>query len=367
MMRIMTRIVPASVLGGLFLLAAGCGEKTTATPSGLKYADKVIGKGPEVKSGDFVEVQFIGWLQADDTQFGSSREEKGPFRFRLGKGEVIKGWDEGIAGMKVGGKRKLYIPAALGFGDKSQGLLLPPNSDLLYEIELVRILDEFKTEDLKLGTGPEVKYGDVVEVQFVGRLQANDTHAGSSREEKGPVLLRLGIGEVIKGWDAGIAGMKVGGKRKLYIPAVLGFGDKSQGPLLPPNSDLLYEIELVRILDGFKMEDLKEGTGPIVKWTDTVEALYTGWLKDGGTKFDSNVESGIPLPFQIGGQNPQMKVIHGWESGVCGMKVGGKRKLTIPAELAYGKAGSPPKIPADADLVFEVEIVNIMVVRWLHG
>jgi FKBP-type peptidyl-prolyl cis-trans isomerase FkpA len=104
---------------------------------------------------------------------------------------------------------------------------------------------------------------------------------------------------------------------------------------------------------GLKYKDLKEGTGAEAKAGDTVEVHYKGWLKD-GTKFDSSLDRGQPFSFQLG----QGRVIKGWDEGVAGMKVGGKRKLTIPSELAYGKNGRS-KIPPDAELTFEVELLKV--------
>jgi|SRR5438034_4279042 len=105
---------------------------------------------------------------------------------------------------------------------------------------------------------------------------------------------------------------------------------------------------------ALKIEDLKEGTGPAVRAGDTVEVHYTGWLKD-GKKFDSSLDRKETLPFTVGAGN----VIKGWDQGVIGMKVGGKRKLVIPPDLAYGKLGFGKVIPPDAELTFEIELMNI--------
>jgi FKBP-type peptidyl-prolyl cis-trans isomerase len=98
-----------------------------------------------------------------------------------------------------------------------------------------------------------------------------------------------------------------------------------------------------------------EGKGPAAKTGDRVEVHYTGTLLD-GTKFDSSLDRGQPFQFVLGGG----MVIKGWDQGVVGMKKGGKRKLTIPSSLGYGKRGSPPKIPPDATLVFEIELLRIL-------
>ncbi|MFQ3592534.1 MAG: FKBP-type peptidyl-prolyl cis-trans isomerase [Gemmataceae bacterium] len=109
------------------------------TKSGLKYEDSKVGDGAEAKAGDTVEVHYTGWLAKDGKKFDSSLDRGEPFSFRLGAGMVIKGWDEGVAGMKVGGKRKLLIPAELGYGARGAGRAIPPNADLVFEVELLKI------------------------------------------------------------------------------------------------------------------------------------------------------------------------------------------------------------------------------------
>ena len=106
---------------------------------------------------------------------------------------------------------------------------------------------------------------------------------------------------------------------------------------------------------GLKVLDLKVGDGKMAEKGMTVRVHYTGWLAD-GTKFDSSRDRGEPLPFQIGADPPM--VIRGWDEGVAGMRVGGKRKLTIPPDMAYGEAGFRDVIPPNATLVFEVELVD---------
>ncbi len=108
------------------------------TASGLQYEDLVEGTGPEAKAGDSVQVHYTGTL-TDGSKFDSSRDRGSPFSFQLGAGRVIKGWDEGVAGMKVGGKRKLHIPAALGYGSRGAAGVIPPNAELIFEVELLGV------------------------------------------------------------------------------------------------------------------------------------------------------------------------------------------------------------------------------------
>jgi FKBP-type peptidyl-prolyl cis-trans isomerase len=112
-------------------------RKVVTTKSGLKYEDLEEGLGAEAKSGDRVQVHYTGWLK-DGKKFDSSKDRDQPFEFNLGKGEVIKGWDEGVAGMKVGGKRKLIIPSELAYGKRGRPGI-PPDSELTFEVELLDI------------------------------------------------------------------------------------------------------------------------------------------------------------------------------------------------------------------------------------
>lgn len=112
------------------------------TPSGLQYEDTQLGTGAEAKSGQRVSVHYTGWLFNDGKQgnkFDSSKDRGQPFQFGLGAGQVIKGWDEGVQGMKVGGTRRLVIPAALGYGARGAGGVIPPNATLLFEVELLAV------------------------------------------------------------------------------------------------------------------------------------------------------------------------------------------------------------------------------------
>lgn len=113
-------------------------ENAVTTPSGLKYIDIQEGDGATPKAGQRVFVHYTGTLE-DGTKFDSSRDRNRPFDFKLGAGQVIKGWDEGISTMKVGGRRQLIIPPELGYGARGAGGVIPPNATLVFDVELLRI------------------------------------------------------------------------------------------------------------------------------------------------------------------------------------------------------------------------------------
>jgi len=230
----------------LVLLAAfGCAgeeDKFTKTASGLKYLDLTEGTGDEVKSGDWVKVHYTGTLRRDGTEFDSIIKRGEPAVFKVGVGKLIKGWDEGIPGMKVGGKRKLIVPAALAYGQHARPKI-PANSELVFEVEVLGTY-KVKITDLVEGKGPPVGNNDTVSVHYTGRLASNKVQFDSSRGKR-PLEVTIGRGEVIPGWEDGLVGMRVGGKRKLEIPAELGYGAKGFPPDIPPDADLEFEVELV--------------------------------------------------------------------------------------------------------------------------
>ena len=113
-------------------------EQAIQTASGLEYVEIVEGTGRRPKAGESVSVHYTGWLKSG-TKFDSSRDRGQPLVFPIGRGRVIKGWDEGVGSMKVGGKRKLIIPAHLGYGDSGAGGVIPPGATLIFEVELVGI------------------------------------------------------------------------------------------------------------------------------------------------------------------------------------------------------------------------------------
>ena len=126
----------------LFILFNGCSsdkeQSTVTTTSGLKYVDEVIGTGPTPEKGKLVTVHYTGTLE-DGKKFDSSRDRNTPFTFTIGVGQVIKGWDEGVMSMKVGGKRKLTIPPDLGYGQRGAPPAIPPGATLIFDVELLDV------------------------------------------------------------------------------------------------------------------------------------------------------------------------------------------------------------------------------------
>jgi peptidylprolyl isomerase len=166
--------------------------------------------------------------------------------------------------------------------------------------------------------------------------------------------------------------MQPGGRRLLVVPPELALGETGAGDI-PPNATLVMEVELLDVVpppepvemeevdpadyeeteSGLQYFDVVEGDGPSPEEGQLVTVHYTGWLED-GTQFDSSVQRGEPFTFPLG----QGQVIPGWDEGVATMKVGGKRQLVIPPELAYGEQGRPG-IPPNSTLIFDVELLDI--------
>lgn len=226
----------------------------------LEYIEIEAGSGAQPKPGDVVSVHYTGTL-TNGTVFDSSYSRNEPIAFVLGRGQVIKGWDEGIARMREGGKAQLVIPPELGYGARGAGGVIPPNATLHFDVELVGVqagppeapqpVESYTTAanglqyaDLLVGNGAEARKGQSATVHYTGWL-TDGTSFDSSLNRGQPFTFNLGAGQVIKGWDEGVQGMKVGGKRQLVIPAALGYGSRGAGGVIPPNATLVFEVDLL--------------------------------------------------------------------------------------------------------------------------
>ena len=225
----------------------------------------------------------------------------------------------------------------------------------------------------KKGGGVKANPGDQVSVHYVGTLtDSAKTKFDSSRDRGQPFSFALGAGQVIKGWDEGIALLHVGDMAVLTIPSNLGYGERAMGKI-PANATLAFEVELMDVKEAPKPWDVKglkkdstdsglnyivvkKGNGTKAVNGKKVSVHYSGFLGDGSWKlFDSSVQRGQPIEFNLAvGQ-----VIKGWDEGIGLMSVGDKMRLIIPYQLAYGEMGRPPIIPAKATLIFDVELMSV--------
>jgi peptidylprolyl isomerase len=239
-------------------------EELIAMDNGEQYADLVLGDGTEAISNTTVTTEYSIWVtNGSSNDFVFSSDDSQPVTFVVGKGDVVfPGWEQGVIGMKVGGKRLLRIPPDLALGSESSSSI-PANSTLIMEITLTDVkeprkatkVDEkdyitassgLKYYDIQVGTGVTPTVGQTVVVNYVGWLE-DGTQFDSSYDRGEPFSFALGMGNVITGWDLGVASMKVGGIRQLVIPSALGYGDSGAGSTIPPGATLIFEVELVEI------------------------------------------------------------------------------------------------------------------------
>jgi len=260
----------------------GCnkGPEIVTLDSGLKYMDDSLGTGREAKDGDLVSIHFKGWMIPKDStgelfsdwstdqsksmlSLGDSKMRNQPIKFVLNSSSFIKGSDEGIVGMKTGGRRTMIIPSKLAYGEAGIGFI-PPNTDLKVVVELLEVKDKvvaemwqvdstlFKTTAsgikyaiISQGEGPVVEAGKMVTVSYSGYL-IDGTLFDSSVERDEPISFVVGQGQVIPGWDEGMLLLKKGDKARFIIPPQLGYGEM-QLEKIPANSTLIFDTEIVDV------------------------------------------------------------------------------------------------------------------------
>ena len=260
----------------------GCnkGPEVVTLESGLQFMDDSLGTGREAKANDLVSIHFKGWMVPKDTaselfsdwsadqsknmlSLGDSKMRNQPIKFILNSGSFIKGTDEGIVGMKTGGRRTMIIPSKLAYGEAGIGFI-PPNTDLKVVIELLEVKDRVVAEMWKVdstlfkttasglkyavisqGEGPAVEAGKVVTFHYSGYLQ-NGTMFDSSVERDEPIMFIVGQGQVVPGWDEGLQLLKKGDKARIIVPPQLGYGEMVLEKI-PVNSTLIFDTEVIDI------------------------------------------------------------------------------------------------------------------------
>lgn len=248
----------------LMLAFWSCSDnRTTITEDGLEITDTEVGKGEVAEASDFLTIHFRGSLENGDV-FESTFERGEPIVVQVGTGQLpIKGWDDGMIGMREGGKRSLVIPPNLAFGDQGIEGFIPGGENIYMDIELISInkppqpwsYNENELESMESGlrfyihesgNNTKPKAGDMITVHYSGYLE-DGTMFDSSRLRDQPFEFAVGQGQVIPGWDEGLLNMSVGERRTLVIPPDLGYGERGAGAVIPPEATLIFDVELIAI------------------------------------------------------------------------------------------------------------------------
>ncbi len=242
------------------------GLDTVKLASGLAYIVVKKGRGASVKEGNRAIVRYTGYF-IDGRKFDSSFDHPGAedFDFIIGRHQVIEGWEKGVVGMRKGEKRRLIVPYKMAYGEQGRNPVIPPKADLVFDVELVdyEIVTPPKVFDVsgkdtvttasglqyiavKKTKGRQVKAGDTVTVFYTGYFR-NGKIFDSSVERGDSIMLIVGRHMVIPGWDEGLQKMKEGEKYRFIIPYKLAYGEQGRPPIIPPKSDLIFDVYLKKV------------------------------------------------------------------------------------------------------------------------
>jgi len=388
-MEITTRIIILLLMFGLL----SCNVQRNLTKesvfidheSGFSYQITKKGNGISPAINDVVKVHYKLMLE-DSTLVDSSYDREEPATFKLGAGQVIKGWDLAMSQFSVGDEAIIILPPNLAYGDRTAGQI-PANSVLIFDLKIVDVIpapkpfvvsetaEVVETESglkytrVENGRGPELTKGMRVVVHYTGFFE-DMTVFDSSVERNEPVELILGRNMVIKGWEEGLTKLREGDKARLWVPYNLAYGEQGRGPI-PPRSDLIFDIEVLEAEAMKKVEPFQAagkdtvstdsglqyiivsgGRGDYPAEGSVITVHYTGYLPDGKI-FDSSVERQQTFTFVLG----QGQVIPGWDEGIALMQKKAKYRFIVPPEMAYGARGVGP-IPGNATLIFDVELID---------
>lgn len=236
--------------------------------SELGIEDVIVGEGREAVSGSFVDVHYVGVLNSTGEQFDASWDRGGAFSFELGAGRVIAGWDEGVVGMREGGRRILRIPAAMAYGDGGSGIITP-GSDLVFTVDLATVVEtvdpadepqltvpddlsgELEVDDVVEGTGPAAVEGDIVKMHYTSILASTEGPFVSSWQQGGvPVDFLVGEDRGLRGFDESLVGVKAGGTRTVIIPPDFAFGAEGLPGQVEPDETIIFQFDIVSVTAG---------------------------------------------------------------------------------------------------------------------
>jgi peptidylprolyl isomerase len=352
LVRIRSLVLAAALLSvAAPVIAAPEDEEPAAAAAEREITKEVLatGEGAACGDGKIAAVHYTGTF-LDGKKFDSSRDRGDPFLFEVGSKSVITGWDETVAKMRVGDRWKVVIPWQKAYGERGSPGSIPPKSDLVFDIELLDIVEP-KIEIVAAGTGEKPELGDIVSAHFALEVVGGEALADTRKGD--PQTIQIGAPSQIRGIDIMFKRMCVGDRWKITLPPGLAFGKRGAPPRIPGDAELLVELEIVeRIVPT--VEVLKEGEGATPQRGQRVKVHYTGTFED-GKKFDSSRDKGTPFTFALG----TGAVITGWDIVVGKMKVGERVKAVIPWQLAYGANGRGRLIPPKANLVFDIELLGI--------
>ena len=217
---------------------------------------------------------------------------------------------------------------------------------------------KLQISDKKVGTGDEVANGDTVWVTYVGKFGTGEVFDSNDKADSEPYAFKVGARRVLPGWEQGLVGMKVGGERKLAIPSDLAYGKFGMPPKMPPDSDLYFDIVLHDVVkqgkeNELRIEDLKVGNGPDLRMGDTA-VVHSKVKLVNGKLIDSSYARKKPDEFKVGYKFN----LSGVNTGLLGMRPGGKRRLRLTPDISWGEGGGP-FVPANSIMIVELELVKI--------
>lgn len=377
--------VPAPVQANPFEMNDDLTQRPTVDPDLLGdlqefvISDIVIGDGEEATAGRIISMQYVGVLQSDGTPFDASWDRGQPFEFQLGNGQVISGWDQGIEGMRVGGRRILQIPSDLAYGPTARSEVIGANADLLFIVDLIGMeplpepappipddalgpVDSLSSSDLVVGDGATPEPGDIVTVEFVG-VTAVEGVERDSTWSSGALPFRFAFERslVFGGWTEEVAGMRVGGERIVKVPADQAIGE----------DDMVYRVHLVDVEsapelhklsfsgpppDDVEVTTLTEGTGAGAEAGQSLQANLVVYYYNNTDLITTSYLADQPASLQLMPDDDEQNL----NNALLGIKLGETRQIILPPAVAYPD-GIPPGDPLTEDdgVVVVLEVLEI--------